>query len=391
MTDPVNPTLIAAYAGDVPDPADPASYGVRGRALWAWETLLLFTGSNTLAAQAYTNALAAFEAAQAAELNANFKGAWSGLTGALNKPAVVSHSGSRWTLLNNLANVTTSTPGVSADWQLYQPLTAAGISYSPAGTPLTETLVQTAITKLALNAAADRNLIRNRNLREVNRTRLWAGPYVMTAGQFLCDAWRAGAGGCTATEPTGSTTISAGTLVQTVFTSTIYAYDTMDPPASTPVTITWSGTAQARVNGGSYSASPLTYTPANMPVSFELEFNAGTLSKPRAHLGTHCPEWVALNDIEAQHEADFDFQELEVTHRWDAGGAAGQLGLTYPLSTRMRTGTTAAWGTATTNTNIAGTPSLTLLPSRRSVSVVATSTAAGAAQYTNKALLSSGA
>jgi len=48
--------------------------------------------------------------------SANFMGAWSSLTGALNKPASVSHVGRVWLLLNNLANVTTSEPGVTADW-----------------------------------------------------------------------------------------------------------------------------------------------------------------------------------------------------------------------------------------------------------------------------------
>ena len=61
-------------------------------------------------------AVAASEANTAAF--ANFKGAWSALTGALAKPASVFHNGAFWTLLNNLADVTASTPGVSADWQV---------------------------------------------------------------------------------------------------------------------------------------------------------------------------------------------------------------------------------------------------------------------------------
>ena len=59
-------------------------------------------------------------AAELAETNAesaaNFKGSWSSLTGALNKPAMVLHNGAYWVLLNNLANVTTSEPSVTADW-----------------------------------------------------------------------------------------------------------------------------------------------------------------------------------------------------------------------------------------------------------------------------------
>ena len=66
------------------------------------------------AALAYKNSAANSEASAAA--SANFKGAWSSLTGALNKPATVLHNGCYWELLNNLPDVTTSQPGVSADW-----------------------------------------------------------------------------------------------------------------------------------------------------------------------------------------------------------------------------------------------------------------------------------
>lgn len=47
---------------------------------------------------------------------ANFKGLWPSLSGALARPACVKHAGHFWLLLNNLANVATSEPGVSADW-----------------------------------------------------------------------------------------------------------------------------------------------------------------------------------------------------------------------------------------------------------------------------------
>ena len=41
-------------------------------------------------------------AADSAVASANFKGAWSSLTGALNIPASVTHNGYLWILLNNL-------------------------------------------------------------------------------------------------------------------------------------------------------------------------------------------------------------------------------------------------------------------------------------------------
>lgn len=50
--------------------------------------------------------------------SANYKGLWSSLTGALNKPASVSHNNKFWLLNTNLANVTLAQPGISASWKL---------------------------------------------------------------------------------------------------------------------------------------------------------------------------------------------------------------------------------------------------------------------------------
>jgi hypothetical protein len=47
---------------------------------------------------------------------ANLKGAWDDQTGAATKPYSVTHVGRIWVLLNNLADVTASEPGVTADW-----------------------------------------------------------------------------------------------------------------------------------------------------------------------------------------------------------------------------------------------------------------------------------
>lgn len=88
------------------------------------------TEANALASDVNSDALNAQSAATAASESAsdasdaaatalaasNFKGDWSTLSGALNKPASVRHNGLFWALLNNLANVATSQPGVSADW-----------------------------------------------------------------------------------------------------------------------------------------------------------------------------------------------------------------------------------------------------------------------------------
>ena len=69
--------------------------------------------SASAAAQAKTDAELARDAAQNV---ANFKGAWSSLTGSLSLPATVLHNGMIWSLLVNLPDVTLSQPGVTADW-----------------------------------------------------------------------------------------------------------------------------------------------------------------------------------------------------------------------------------------------------------------------------------
>lgn len=81
-----------------------------------------YNDNNAIAADASATAAAssAAEAANSALVSAaaaNFQGAWSSLTGAANKPFSVSHNGSNWQLLNDLADITTSEPGVTADWE----------------------------------------------------------------------------------------------------------------------------------------------------------------------------------------------------------------------------------------------------------------------------------
>jgi hypothetical protein len=149
MTSPVIPTPIPDFAGTLPDPSDPDTFTERGLAWFNHQKDVQDPGINQAAEDAYTNALAANEAAVLAYLNANYKGAWSGLTGPLSMPALVSHAGERWALLNSLANVATSTPGVSADWELFELPSAAGVGFDPSGTSRTETNVQTMLTALA--------------------------------------------------------------------------------------------------------------------------------------------------------------------------------------------------------------------------------------------------
>lgn len=112
-----------------PSRSDPVNFAARGDAFlgalpaFATEANALSVEVNADAISAASSASLAAAAAthagsssQIALAAANFKGLWSSLTGALNKPASVKHNGRFWLLLNNLVNVTTSVPGVTADW-----------------------------------------------------------------------------------------------------------------------------------------------------------------------------------------------------------------------------------------------------------------------------------
>ena len=125
---PTIPSPITALP-TAPSRGDPSSFAIRGDAflgaLGGFGSDLSALGTVT-----YNNAVDAFSSATTASNAAvsatsassialgasNFKGEWSSLTGALAKPASVHNGGRFWLLLNNLADVTTSTPGVSADW-----------------------------------------------------------------------------------------------------------------------------------------------------------------------------------------------------------------------------------------------------------------------------------
>lgn len=104
--------------------ADDSDAFVAALTTFATEANALAVDANADAAAAASSASASSASATAsaasansAAASANYKGEWSTLSGALSKPASVSHNGAFWLLLNNLANVASSTPSPSnADW-----------------------------------------------------------------------------------------------------------------------------------------------------------------------------------------------------------------------------------------------------------------------------------
>lgn len=120
MTAPV----ITLYAGGTPLRSDPTNFSAYFEQYLTYQVTLapLYNAATTFvndtAAQVALDVISTAASAASATSAANFKGAWSTLTGALNIPASVSHNSSTWLLISNTADVTAIEPSVSAQWQV---------------------------------------------------------------------------------------------------------------------------------------------------------------------------------------------------------------------------------------------------------------------------------
>ena len=99
-----------------------------------------------------------------------------------------------------------------------------------------------------------------------------SGTVTLAAGVYGHDRWKAGASGCTYTFATANNittlTISAGSLIQVIEGNNLF---------TGTYTLSWTGTAQGKIGGGSYASSGMTGTPAGGS-DLNIEFNTGTLS-----------------------------------------------------------------------------------------------------------------
>ena len=208
-------TTITALPTPVPQRSDPINFAARADLFlvalptFATETNLVASEVNTNASTASSQAGIAVSAANAATdaasqalAAANFKGEWSTLTGALNKPACVKHNGRFWLLLNNLTNVTTSQPGVSADWTsidagtpITQVITSnttavVGVRYIIAASTLTLTLPTTGLLKgdyIGIRLAVDPSPTQIVDFGSVKLLGQTAGQVYMDAKGFMID------------------------------------------------------------------------------------------------------------------------------------------------------------------------------------------------------------
>lgn len=124
-----------------------------------------------------------------------------------------------------------------------------------------------------------RNRIHNAGF-SINQ-RSYSSGTALAAAAHGHDRWKAGSGGCTytftQTQPFTTITITAGSLLQIVEAANV---------EGGTYTLSWNGTAQGRINGGTYSASPLTVASLAVNTAITVEFNAGTLGSVQLEPGS---------------------------------------------------------------------------------------------------------
>ena len=187
----------------------------------------------------------------------------------------------------------------------------------------------------------------------------------LSSGSYAHDRWKAGSSGCTYTFTQGSNgvpitiTITAGALQQVIEGCNVAEGGTY--------TLSWQGTAQASINGGAASASPLTVTGVTAGANMTIQFNTGTVYEPQLEVGSAT--------------TSFDFRaygtELALCQRYfeilgsttvlqtifvDSYGATGGTNITVPYSfknTKRASSTMTVVGNSwtSTNTTSSGAPS----------------------------------
>lgn len=106
----------------------------------------------------------------------------------------------------------------------------------------------------------------------------------LSSGAYAHDRWKAGSSGCTYTFTQGSLgvnttiTITAGTLVQVIEGCNLGEGGTY--------VLSWTGTAQARLNGGSYGNSGITITGWTAGTNLSVEFSTGTVGSVQLEKGS---------------------------------------------------------------------------------------------------------
>jgi len=181
-----------------------------------------------------------------------------------------------------------------------------------------------------------KNKIINGNL-GINQ-RAVTGSVVLGAGIYGHDRWKAGASGCSYTFATTANvttiTISAGSLLQVI--------EGLNLQSGTH-TLSWTGTATAKIGGGSYSASGVTGTVTG-GTNMTIDFSTGTLSLVQLEEGSTATPFEHRMYGQELSLCQRYFQMLggdttfSASHAWATGAVFNTTDcwMSYQLPTTMR-------------------------------------------------------
>lgn len=306
--------------------------------------------ANALALEVNNDAATAEAGAEIVNSVVNFRGAWDDLTGALSVPASCAHASGYWILLESVADVTAHEPGVSAVWAMYESDFArlSGADFTgpitvPAGASGAQVpQAQETYGPKSGQLAGMRNKIINGAFL-VNQRGYVSGT-ATTAGQYTLDRWKVtGAGGITFSTTNNKTTVTipSGQTLQQVI-------EGLNLQTGTYV-MSWEGTAQGRIDGGSYGASGVVTASITGGANTTIEFNTGTVANVQVEPGT----------IATPFEHRLYGAELALCQRYYEGGffqtnayvtGAGSLGGTVKMVPKIATPTTTATKSGGANT-----------------------------------------
>jgi hypothetical protein len=210
-------------------------------------------------------------------------------------------------------------------------------------------LQQADITAVGALHDVGRNRLHNAGF-SINQRGYTSGT-ALAAGAYAHDRWKAGSGGCTytftQTQPFTTITITAGSLQQIV--------EAMNVEGGT-YTLSWTGTAQGRVNAGTYAASPVTVTGLAVNTAITVEFNTGTLGRIQLEVGsvaTPLEKPDPRYDLANCQRFAFMLQSFGFGSGAYSGGIVFYVPFNFPVP--MRTNPTASGGTWTGVTNCSAT------------------------------------